>query len=139
MNGVVSGCFCGCSRRLDCFSRFNGVPPLPPHTIESPRFTSSYGLESDAGLTVLSELLSFFCRWLIDPPSSEMYSRPLTWLGGVEEAGGRLICLVKIEFLSIIVVSRVISLRVSFVNPSPNAEVKDRIKGEASWPPLGLL
>jgi hypothetical protein len=22
---------------------------------------------------------------------------------------------------------------------SPNAEIKDRIKGEASWPPLGLL
>ena len=30
-------------------------------------------------------------------------------------------------------------MRVAFVNPSPNAEIKDRIKGEASWPPLGLL
>lgn len=30
-------------------------------------------------------------------------------------------------------------MKVSFVNPSPNAELKDRIKGEASWPPLGLL
>ncbi|MFC1802835.1 B12-binding domain-containing radical SAM protein [Thermoproteota archaeon] len=30
-------------------------------------------------------------------------------------------------------------MKVAFVNPSPNAEIKDRVKAEASWPPLGLL
>jgi len=30
-------------------------------------------------------------------------------------------------------------MKVTLVNPSPNAELKDRVKGEASWPPLGLL
>jgi hypothetical protein len=30
-------------------------------------------------------------------------------------------------------------LKVSFVNPSPMAEITKRVKAKASWPPLGLL
>jgi anaerobic magnesium-protoporphyrin IX monomethyl ester cyclase len=30
-------------------------------------------------------------------------------------------------------------MKLSFINPSPNEELRERIRGEASWPPLGLL
>ncbi len=30
-------------------------------------------------------------------------------------------------------------MKFSFINPSPIAELTDRIAGVASWPPLGLL
>ena len=30
-------------------------------------------------------------------------------------------------------------MKVSLINPSPNIEIYERIKGKASWPPLGIL
>ena len=30
-------------------------------------------------------------------------------------------------------------MKVSLVNPSPIAELRKRVKGAASWPPMGLL
>jgi anaerobic magnesium-protoporphyrin IX monomethyl ester cyclase len=30
-------------------------------------------------------------------------------------------------------------MKLSLINPSPNEELRERIRGEASWPPLGLL